>query len=138
MSNVVVREGDPDELVAVMRILDAGLLEMSTSEVRERLETGDCLVADASGRVVGALVLDGDVVEAVAVSRSRRGRGIGTTLVAAARDRRGRLVAEFDARVRPFYESLGFSIESTDSDQTDENSTDDRLRGVLDGCRGPS
>ena len=120
MSDIVVREGTPDELVAVMRILDAGLLEASAEEVREALDVGDCLVADDSGRVVGALVLDGDYVDSVAVSPSRRGRGIGTTLVRDALARRGRLVADFDERVRPFYESLGFDIDDED----------DRLRGV--------
>ncbi|KAB1186963.1 MULTISPECIES: GNAT family N-acetyltransferase [Haloferax] len=123
MSGVVVREGTPDELVAVMRILDAGLLEMEASDVRDRLETGDCLVAEVSGRIAGALVLDGDYIEAVAVSQSRRGRGIGTTLVEAALTRQGRLVADFDGGVRPFYESLGFTIEPRE---------DDRFRGVLD------
>ncbi|TVT88606.1 GNAT family N-acetyltransferase, partial [Haloferax volcanii] len=106
-----VREGDPDELVAVMRVLDAGLLEADAGAVRDRLAAGDCLVAEASGRVVGALALDGDYVEAVAVSPSRRGRGVGTQLVRAALDRRGRLVVDFDGGVKPFYESLGFDIE---------------------------
>ncbi|ELZ75990.1 GNAT family N-acetyltransferase [Haloferax larsenii] len=122
MSDIVVREGTPDELVAVMRILDAGLLEATAEEIRETLAAGDCLVADDSGRVVGALVLDGDYVDSVAVSPSRRGRGIGTTLVRDALARRGRLVADFDERVRPFYESLGFDI--------DEGG--DQLRGVRD------
>ncbi|KAB1192700.1 GNAT family N-acetyltransferase [Haloferax sp. MBLA0076] len=131
MSDTVVREGGPDELVAVMRVLDAGLLEVAASEVRERLETGDCLVADASGRVVGALVLDDDYIDAVAVSPSRRGNGVGTALVEAAVARQGRLVADFDARVRPFYESLGFSIEPTSEAQAD-----DRFRGVRADYRG--
>ena len=120
MSDIVVREGTPDELVAVMRSLDAGLLEATAAEVRTALAAGDCLVAADSGRVVGALVLDGDYVDSVAVSPSRRGRGIGTTLVRDALARRGRLVADFDERVRPFYESLGFDIDDED----------DRLRGV--------
>ncbi|ELZ87329.1 N-acetyltransferase GCN5 [Haloferax elongans ATCC BAA-1513] len=120
MSDIVVREGTPDELVAVVRILDAGLLEATAEEVRGKLDAGDCLVADDSGRVVGALVLEGDYVDSVAVSPSRRGRGIGTTLVRDALARRGRLVADFDERVRPFYESLGFDIDEGD----------DQLRGV--------
>ncbi|SEK93717.1 GNAT family N-acetyltransferase [Haloferax larsenii] len=122
MSDIVVREGTPDELVAVMRILDAGLLEATAEQIREALTAGDCLVADDSGRVVGALVLDGDYVDSVAVSPSRRGRGIGTTLVRDALARRGRLVADFDEGVRPFYESLGFDIDEGD----------DQLRGVRD------
>ncbi|ADE05082.1 GNAT family N-acetyltransferase [Haloferax volcanii] len=119
-----VREGDPDELVAVMRVLDAGLLEADAGEIRDRLAAGDCLVAEASGRVVGALALDGDYIEAVAVSPSRRGRGVGTQLVRAALDRRGRLVVDFDGGVKPFYESLGFDIEDRSDDEG-------RFRGVL-------
>jgi GNAT superfamily N-acetyltransferase len=130
VTDVVVRDGTPDEFVAVVRILDAGLLEMEASEVRAKLETGDCLVAEASGRVVGALVLDGDYVEAVAVSPSRRGRGVGTELVEAALDRQGRLVVDFDGGVRPFYESLGFAIEPRDDEEID-----DRFRGVFDTKR---
>ncbi|POG56823.1 GNAT family N-acetyltransferase [Haloferax marisrubri] len=135
-----VREGDPDELVAVMRVLDAGLLEADAGEVRDRLAAGDCLVAEASGRVVGALVLDGDYIDAVAASPSRRGRGVGTALVRAALDRRGRLVADFDGGVRPFYESLGFDIEERNRSGSrnegagavaDTGAGDDRFRGVL-------
>ncbi|WP_148413725.1 GNAT family N-acetyltransferase [Haloferax sp. KTX1] len=121
-----VREGDPAELVAVMRVLDAGLLEADAGEVRDRLAAGGCLVAEASGRVVGALVLDGDYVDAVAASPSRRGRGVGTELVRAALDRRGRLVADFDGGVKQFYESLGFDIEERNGDER-------RFRGVLRG-----
>ncbi|RDZ54207.1 GNAT family N-acetyltransferase [Haloferax sp. Atlit-6N] len=135
---VRVREGDPEELVAVMRVLDAGLLEADAGDVRDRLAAGDCLVAEASGRVVGALALDGDYIEAVATSPSRRGRGVGTALVRAAFGRRGRLVADFDGGVRPFYESLGFDIEARDGDggedaeaAADTGAGDDRFRGVL-------
>ncbi|GGC51816.1 GNAT family N-acetyltransferase [Haloferax sulfurifontis] len=122
--DIRVREGDPDELVAVMRVFDAGLLEADAAGVRDRLAAGDCLVAEASGRVVGALALDGDYIDAVAASPSRRGRGVGTRLVRAALDRRGRLVADFDGGVRPFYEALGFDIEERGDD-------DGRFRGVL-------
>ncbi|ELZ73900.1 GNAT family acetyltransferase [Haloferax prahovense DSM 18310] len=131
---VRVREGDPGELVAVMRVLDAGLLEADAGDIRDRLAAGDCLVAEASGRVVGALALDGDYVEAVATSPSRRGRGVGTALVRAAVDRSGRLVADFDEGVRPFYESLGFDIEERGGDAravADTGAGDDRFRGVL-------
>ncbi len=107
-----------------MRVFDAGLLEADAGKVRDRLAAGDCLVAEASGRVVGALVLDGDYVDAVAASPSRRGRGVGTELVRAALDRRGRLVADFDGGVRPFYESFGFDIEERDGGEG-------RFRGVL-------
>lgn len=85
-----------------------------------------------SDRVVGVLVLDGECVEAVAVAPSRRGRGVGTALVDAALARQGRLVAEFDDTVRPFYESLGFAIEPTD------DGSDGRFRGMGEDNHGAS
>jgi GNAT superfamily N-acetyltransferase len=52
-------------------------------------------------------------VVAVAVSPSRRGQGVGTALVAAARDRvAGALTADFPERVRPFYETLDCTVRS--------------------------
>jgi GNAT superfamily N-acetyltransferase len=61
-------------------------------------------------------------VTAVAVRPNRRGQGIGSALVAEALRREGRLVAEFDRRVRPFWEALDFEIEPITGS--------DRLRGV--------
>ncbi|USZ77693.1 GNAT family N-acetyltransferase [Halorussus vallis] len=68
---------------------------------------------------------DGARVDAVAVRRARRARGIGTALVEAALAREGRLVAEFDPRVAPFYESLNFDVLELDGES-------DRLRGTRD------
>ena len=123
---VAVRVGDADDYDAVMNVLEGALLDVAPDRVRAGLRGSaglrgdaapsdrgrgvDVLVAEADGSTVGALVLDGDRVTAVAVRRSRRGRGVGTALVEAALDRRGRLTASFDARVGPFYESLGFEI----------------------------
>jgi GNAT superfamily N-acetyltransferase len=95
----------------------------------------------APGRVVGALVLDAPDregvaprpeevrperrhVEAVAVTRRRRGRGVGRALVAACVEATAldRLSAEFRADVEPFYAALGFDIEALD---------DGRRRGEL-------
>nr|WP_254824697.1 GNAT family N-acetyltransferase [Haloglomus halophilum] len=91
---------------------------------REAVMAGDSevLVAVTDGRVLGALVLDGERIEAVAVRPGRQGQGIGSGLVAAAGARRERLVAEFDARLVDFYGELGFDIE-----QVEES----RYRGVL-------
>ncbi len=122
---VSVRAAGPDDLVAVMRLLDGALLEADAGVVRERIDEGAVLVADVNGRPVGALVLDESHVDSVAVSRARRDRGIGSALVECAADRAdGPLTAAFDADVRPFYASLGFQIEH-------EEGTDGRFRGVL-------
>lgn len=85
---------------------------------------------DGDSPILGALVLvartdddshvdgedDGSHIDAVAVRRARRGRGIGSALVRAAAERRAPLTAEFDPGVRPFYESLGFEISRADAD----------------------
>ena len=112
-----VRDGDADDYRAVMNVLDGAMLDVDAKRVRAGLAGGEgdgaddaVLVAELDGSVVGALVLDGGRVTAVAVRRSRRDRGVGTALVEAAVARRGRVTATFDARVRPFYESLGFQI----------------------------
>ena len=108
---VRTRPGRPADHIAVMGVLDAAMLAVDAGTVRERLADGDVVLAVDGDRLLGALVLDGREVEAVAVRPGRRGTGIGTALVEAALDRRGGLVAEFDARVRPFYRAMGFEIE---------------------------
>ncbi|MDT3433878.1 GNAT family N-acetyltransferase [Haloarcula sp. 1CSR25-25] len=122
-----VRTANADEIPAVMNVLDGAVLSIAVETVRAGVEDGDTLVAvsgddPAAERVLGALVLDGTHIEAIAVRRRRRGQGIGTALVEAASDRRGRVTAAFDADVRPFYEALGFAIEPL--------SESDRYRGV--------
>ena len=117
-----VRAATPAEHPAVMGILDASLLEVDADAVAAAIEAGDVFVAVEQGRVLGALVLapprdagDGEEaaatrIDAVAVRRRRRGQGLGTALVREAAARRGRLVAAFDERVRPFWEALGFDV----------------------------
>jgi GNAT superfamily N-acetyltransferase len=99
-----------DETAAVRGILDAAMLRVEDAA----LEEGTTLVAAVENRLLGALVLDGEEIVAVAVRPGRRGQGVGTALVEAAADRRERLTAGFDPGVRPFYESLGFEIECDD------------------------
>lgn len=92
--------------------------------------------ANADERILGTIVLepledvterpegagDGAHVSAIGVRRRHRGQGIGRMLVECALEREGRLTARFDAGVRPFYDSLEFSIEPID---------DERYRGSL-------
>ena len=142
-AGVAVREATADDRVGVRRVLDAAMLEVR-DDLGQRLDTGDVLVASeeraaesdgAETPVLGALVLvpadearrdaaniEAAHIDAVAVRRARRGRGVGTALVRAAAERRGPLTAEFDPGVRPFYESLGFDIEPVGGDT-------DRFRG---------
>ncbi|WP_276279906.1 GNAT family N-acetyltransferase [Halorussus caseinilyticus] len=130
--SVTVREATRDDRLGVRRVLDAAMLEVRAN-LGERTDAGDVLVASEGddAPVLGALVLlapdDGAHVDAVAVRRARRGQGVGSALVRAAAERRGRLTAEFDPSVRPFYESLGFEITPVEGDG-------DRLRGRYDGA----
>ena len=109
-----VREATVGDLPDVMNVLDGAVLDADATTVRERIAEDSVLVAVSGDgeRVLGALVLDGTHIDAVAVRRHRRGQSIGTALVETAADRRERLTAEFDADLRPFYEKLGFDIES--------------------------
>lgn len=100
-----------------MTVLESSLLEVDADAVLAAIEAGRTLVAAEGDRVLGALVIDDDVptdgarIEAVAVRRRRRGQGIGSELVGAARAEHARLVAEFDGGVRPFWASLGFEVQ---------------------------
>lgn len=125
-----VREASVPELPDVLNIVDGAVLAVDTGRLRSAIDRGDVLVAVAGAagddpeteRVLGALVLDGEEITAVAVRQRRRNQGIGTILVEAAADRRARLVATFDPRVRAFWESLDFAIEPA--------AEPDRFRGV--------
>jgi GNAT superfamily N-acetyltransferase len=119
-----VREAAVADLPDVLNVVDGAALRVDVDSLRERIASGDVLVAVEEDRVLGTLVLDGDRIATVAVRRGRRDQGVGTALVEAAADRRDRLVAAFDARVRPFWESLDFEVEPADEP--------DRYRGVLD------
>ena len=116
--DVTVRTGTPDDLLAVMRILDGAMLDVDADDVRERLRertATDAVLVAVDDAVVGALVLEGGHVDAVAVRRSARGDGVGSALVETAAARvDGPLTADFDARVRAFYEAVGFDIETRD------------------------
>ena len=119
-----VREATPTDRVAVANVLDGAMLDTDPDLLAASIARGETLVAVAGGestdidddRVLGVLVLIADRIVSVAVRRRRRGQGIGRALVEAALTERDGLVAEFDERVRPFYESLGFDIEPLDGE----------------------
>ena len=148
-SGITTRPADGDEYVDVMRILEGALLDVDAGEVRERIDAEDVLVAvetadsavDGSDAapVIAAMVIvprnAGVHIEAIAVNRSRRGRGIGSALVRAGiRHAAGRgfdrIVAGFDPDLREFYAGIGFSIGANDR-SPDDSRSDDRLLGEL-------
>lgn len=120
---LTVREATLDDREDAMFLLDGAMLEADAEAVRRRIDAGAVLLAATDGRVVGVCVLDGREIDQIAVRRERRGRGVGTALVESAAERvEGPVCAEFDDRVRPFYESLGFEVRETEAG---------RFRGVL-------
>ena len=123
--DVIIERATPDDRLDLLRILDAAMLETDADTVDERIAAGDAFVARSTrtGGVVGALVAtrpDADRlhVDAVAVRQARRGRGIGSALVAAAVDRGESdsavevVTARFDAELTGFYEALGFAVDA--------------------------
>ena len=140
--DVTVEPATPNDRLNVLRILDAAMLETDADAVDERIAAGDALVARSARTdgVVGALVAvrpapDRLHVDAVAVRRARRGRGIGSALVAAAVDRGesdpavDAVTARFDADLRMFYEDLGFSVRPAGVAPDDADGSPDRLEG---------
>lgn len=143
-ADVIVEPATPDDRLDVLRILDAAMLEIGADAVDNRIAAGDVLVARSTrtGGVVGALVAvrpapDRLHVDAVAVRRARRGKGIGSALVAAAVDRGesdpvvAAVTATFDAHLRAFYEGLGFTIRPAGAASDAADRSPDRLDGTL-------
>ena len=143
---VAIEPATPEDRLDSLRVLDAAMLETDSAQVAERIDAGDALVArfKKTGAVVGALVATRPEpsryhVDAVAVRRARRGRGIGSALVAAAVARAEReeavavVTAGFDAKLRGFYTDLGFAV--VPDTETQEAG---RLRGrrAVDGAAG--
>ncbi|MFW6000010.1 MAG: GNAT family N-acetyltransferase [Halorubrum sp.] len=150
--DVVIEPAIPDDRLDVLRILDAAMLETDADAVDGRITAENVLVARSTrtGGVVGALVAvrpdpDRLHVDAVAVRRARRGRGIGSALVAAVVRRAARdpavdaVTARFDADLRAFYEGIGFAIRPKRGADDAAGRGPDRLDGKLpvSGCEPP-
>jgi len=107
-----VRVATPEDIPAVLTVLDGALLQVELPRLRRAVDEEGVLVAvSPAGTVLGALVLDGSEITAIAVRRRRRDQGLGSALVTAAARRRGSLCATFDGRVAPFWRAVGFDIE---------------------------
>jgi len=110
-----IRTATDEDIPAVRNVIDGAALQVPAT-LAEQINHDDVLVAVDGGtgetneRILGALVLDEEEILAVAVRLRRRNQCIGTALVEEAATRRGRLIAEFDETVRPFWSSLEFEI----------------------------
>jgi len=123
---MTIREATTADLPSVLNVFDNSLLAVDVPTLKDAIDDGAVLVAVETEEILGALALDGSEITAIAVRRRRRDQGIGRRLVAAASERRSELLAEFDERVRPFWEALGFDIEPIEGG--------DRVRGHLADC----
>jgi GNAT superfamily N-acetyltransferase len=89
-------------------------------------------LAESSGRVIALMVLTADGIDQLYVAPGRTGHGVGTRLVARAKDRRpdGLQLWTFAANVgaRRFYERLGFvEVEQGDGSANEEGAPDVRF-----------
>lgn len=105
-----VRTADPSEHAEILSILDAAALQTDSEQLRAAIERDAVFVATPDKRetVLGALVLSGREVVAVAVRPGRRGQGIGRRLVSRAKQSRERLVAVHEREVTPFWTAADF------------------------------
>jgi GNAT superfamily N-acetyltransferase len=139
---IAIEPATSDDRLDVLRVLDAAMLETDAERVADRIEAGDALVVRfvKTDAVVGALVATrpdpGRLhVAAVAGRRARRGRGIGTALVAATVERAEHdatvdaVTAAFDPKLRGFYTDLGFAVDRDPDDPGDDPEETDRVRG---------
>lgn len=107
---MTVRLAEPSDHAELLGILDAAALQTDSEQVREAIERDAVFVATAGERetILGALVLSGTEILAVAVRPGRRGQGLGRRLVARAKRSRERLVAVHEHGVAPFWQAVGF------------------------------
>jgi GNAT superfamily N-acetyltransferase len=112
-SGIEVREARADEHPDVRNVIDGAMLQVGVENLPAAIGAGDVLVAVDGTRIVGALVLDERRIAAIAVRRRRRGQGIGSALVAAAKNRRYQLIVSFDADRHQFWGQCGFEVAGT-------------------------
>ena len=122
---VFIRPAAEDEAIDVIRLFEGALLTVDFETLRDAIANGAVFVAIRADRVVGAVSLDLDRdpahVKAIAVLPSHRRDGIASQLLARAASRDGAITAAFDSELRPFYESIGFTIESLElADSADD------------------
>jgi GNAT superfamily N-acetyltransferase len=101
-----LRPAMAEERSAAMNVLDGAMLRT------DRVAVGGLWVALEEGRVIGAAMLAGDRIDAIAVRRRRRGAGVGSALVEALARSVDRLVVDCGPSVAPFWAQLDFDLET--------------------------
>lgn len=102
-----VRISTSADASAAIALLDAAMLSFNRDAVRHRAGTDALYVVTNQDGIVGAALLAGQTLEAIAVTPRLRNNGIGTRLVQSILADRDRLVATCRPSVEPFYAALG-------------------------------
>lgn len=125
-AGVTVETATPDDRLDILRVLDAAMIQSDSTHLATRIadDAVECARFDRTGAVVGAVVttrpdVDTVHIDALAVRRARRGRGIGSALVrrvvaGAANEAVSWVTAGFDSDVEPFYRACGFAVDTGD------------------------
>ena len=130
---VSIRPAAEDEAIDVIRLFEGALLTVDFDTLRDAIAHGAVFVAVRADYLVGAVYLDCDRepphIEAIAVHPSHRRDGIGGQLLGYVVTQYGSVTAAFDSELRPFYESIGCTIEpfSAADGAGGITDTDDRL-----------
>lgn len=114
MEQTTVRRASVVDQDAVIAVFDAALLEFERDSVPDRIARGDVWVIENDVRVCGAIMLNGEYIEGIAVRPRQRRQGCGSQLLDVALEHRDRLVAHCDERLRAFYEANGFECHALD------------------------
>ena len=109
---VTVRSARPDDATAVIDLLDRAMLQVDRPGLPERIHNGAVVVITEGERIHGAAVLAGQHIEAIAIAKSRRGHGLGRTLVEAIQRRTAVVTASCHPQAVGFYQALGFTCYS--------------------------
>ena len=126
-TGITIENATPTDRLDIVRVLDAAMLQTDISVLAERIAADAVICArfERTGAVVGAVVVrrpatDTAHIDALAVRRARRGRGIGSALVGqvvaaeTANEAVSWVTAGFDPGVKPFYRACGFVIAAGD------------------------
>lgn len=109
-----VRLATSHDREAIVALFDATLLDIDRETVPDRIAREAVWVYEGDVRPWGAIMLDDESIEAIAVRPQYRHRGYGSALIEVAFEDRNRLMATCDPDTRAFYEHNGFVCHERD------------------------
>ena len=109
---VAVRLARPGEVGAVIDLLDRAMLQFDRSELPERIRHGSVVVITDGEKIHGTAVLGGHHIEAIAIAKAWRGKGLGRAIIEAIQRRTEVITASCHPQALGFYRALGFTCYS--------------------------